>query len=169
MTTVQRMQKATGRVDSGRSPFGNYLLEMAAEADRMVAEAIEARRFELGPDQLDSLGALMFESSAAWFPEVHQRGPEAVRMHLALGIGGEAGEVLDVIKKVDICGALVPTCEKHADGKHSREALADELADCLTYLLNLAHLERIDLLGAYMAKRQVCIERWGNPTAEVGA
>ena len=116
-----------------------------------------------GVDMLRGLGERMYADSAAWFPTVHQRGTEAVTTHYALGLGAEAGEVLDVIKKADVCG-YSDTCKMHAPGKHSREALASEMADTLTYLLALAHHEGIDLRAAYEAKRAVNVERWGDPS-----
>ncbi len=110
-------------------------------------------------DAIRSLAATAFANSERWFPGVHERGGLAVTMHLALGLGGEAGEVLDVIKKADICG-LVESCELHADGKHGRTALGAKMADLFTYLLNLAHHLGIDLVAEFEAKQAVCAERW---------
>ena len=117
---------------------------------------------------LAALGARMVADSKAWFPSVHQRGRKATATHYALGLAGEVGEVLDVIKKADICG-WVSECELHAGGKHDADALASELADALTYLLALASRLGVDLDAAYAAKRQVNIERWGDPSARDGA
>lgn len=120
----------------------------------------------LGPELLaravGQLGAGMHADSAAWFPVVHDRGHDAILNHFVLGVGGEAGEVLDVWKKADICG-LVSTCAQHADGKHDQGALADEMADVFTYLLALAHEAGVDLVAAYLAKRQGNTLRWGVP------
>lgn len=112
---------------------------------------------------LAALGARMVADSEAWFPSVHKRGRKATAMHYALGLAGEVGEVLDVIKKADICG-WVTDCDLHADGKHDAEALAAELADALTYLLALASRLGVDLDAAYEAKRAVNVERWGDPS-----
>lgn len=120
---------------------------------------------DMGP--LSKLAETMHRDSAAWFPGVHERGHDAIITHFTLGVAGEAGEVADVVKKADICG-LVPSCDLHADGKHSAEALASELADVLTYTLALAHEAGVDLDAAYEAKRRVNVERWGDP-AEGGA
>lgn len=111
---------------------------------------------------LVAIGDRMLADSRHWFPKVHQRDAHrATTMHFALGLGGETGEVLDIIKKVDACGKLVEQCEMHTDGKHSAEALGSELADVLTYLLALAAHEQIDIFAAYTAKRDVNIARWG--------
>lgn len=115
-----------------------------------------------GPNLLRRLGAQMLADSRAWFGESEVHWNEV--LHFALGLGGESGEVLDVIKKADVCGGLfAESCEFHADGKHSREALAAEMADVLTYLLALAASLDVDLLAAYRAKRAVNVERWGAP------
>lgn len=109
---------------------------------------------------LTELAQQMHRDSSIWFPVIHNRGHDATVRHYVYGVGGEAGEVLDVMKKADICG-FVETCSMHADGKHSTETLASEMADVLTYLLALAHVMNIDIEAAYEAKRLVNIERWG--------
>jgi NTP pyrophosphatase (non-canonical NTP hydrolase) len=111
-------------------------------------------------NELSDLGRQMYEDSSRWFPMIHDGGHHDVRIHLTLGLGGEAGEVLDVIKKADVCGGFMESCRMHADGKHSSEALASELADVLTYLLALAHHEGVDLQAAYEAKRAFNADRW---------
>jgi len=105
------------------------------------------------------LAARAFANSERWFPGVHDHGDDAITTHLALGLGGEAGEVLDVLKKADICG-LVETCDMHAPGKHDRAALGSEMADLFTYLLNLAHHHGIDLVAEFEAKQAICAQRW---------
>lgn len=116
------------------------------------------------PKRLDDLGAQMLADSRAWFGKAEVHWNEVT--HFALGLGGETGEVLDVIKKADVCGGeFADSCEFHAPGKHTREALADEMADVLTYLLALAASLDVDLLGAYRAKRAVNVGRWGDPEA----
>ena len=112
-------------------------------------------------ESLTGLAARLHANSRAWFPQVHDVTWSTV-MHAALGLGGETGEVLDIIKKADICG-LTDHCTMHADGKHSHAALEAELADVLTYLLVLAHELGIDMEAAVEAKQAVCVERWGDP------
>lgn len=132
------------------------------------------------PTDLQALAAESLADSAAWFPGLHEGSRASLVNHFVLGIGGEAGEVLDVWKKADACRAdllhstrllepdehlgLVPSCEVHAEGKHSRRALEDELADLFTYMLNLAALLEIDLVAAKARKRAELIERWGDPS-----
>lgn len=113
---------------------------------------------------LRDLGHDLHEDSRRWFAAIHERGLKDVIVHYALGLGGETGEVLDVIKKVDICGHLREQCEYHSPQKHSTETLASELADAVTYLLALAYVSGIDLDQALEAKRQVNRERWGDPS-----
>lgn len=112
---------------------------------------------------IEALGRQFVADSEHWFPAAHDRDSAAIVMHFALGLGGETGEVLDVIKKADLCG-LTESCPLHADGKHSREALASELADVFTYLLALASVTGVDLVAAYQAKRLVNTGRWGSPS-----
>lgn len=112
----------------------------------------------------DSLAAMAHASlanSKRWFPDVHARGAEATTVHFALGIGGEAGEVLDVIKKADVCGGLMDSCAMHLDGKHSRLALENELADLFTYTLALAEHLDVNLRAAWLRKQAECEQRWG--------
>lgn len=132
------------------------------------------------PIDLNALAAESLADSAAWFPGLHEQSRARLVNHFVLGIGGEAGEVLDVWKKADACQAdqlrrlellepdealgLLPSCSTHADGKHSRQALEDELADLFTYMLNLAALLEIDLVAAKARKRRELIERWGEPS-----
>lgn len=158
MTTTHDRMRSAAIADRNRpGPDRSWPAITAEVADEMVAEAA---------DLLAVLGAAMLRDSAAWFAESHARGHHAVQLHFALGIGGEAGEVLDVIKKADICG-LVSECAMHAPGKHDRAALAAELVDVLTYALALAAHEDIDLAAAYRAKRAENVARWGDP-AELG-
>ena len=117
-------------------------------------------------ESLTGLAARLHANSRAWFPQVHDVTWSTV-MHAALGLGGETGEVLDIIKKADICG-LTDHCTMHADGKHSHAALEAELADVLTYLLVLAHELGIDMEAAVEAKQAVCVERWGDPNVAMG-
>jgi NTP pyrophosphatase (non-canonical NTP hydrolase) len=107
------------------------------------------------------LGRELVRASNHWFPETHGRGEWDVIRHFALGIGGEAGEVLDVVKKADVCGGFAETCDKHPDGKHSISKLADEIGDLLTYLLELAVTVGIDPEEAVRGCQAKCAERWG--------
>lgn len=113
------------------------------------------------PRTLGDLGDQMLADSRAWFGQSDVHWQEVT--HFALGLGGETGEVLDVIKKADVCGEFTDVCEMHDPGKHSIEALAAEMADVLTYLLALAASLDIDLLAAYRTKRAANIDRWGEP------
>lgn len=112
--------------------------------------------------EITTIGYKMHHDSQYWFPTVHERGVDAVIRHYAFGLGGETGEVLDVLKKVDICG-FSHSCDLHADGKHDLAALESELADVFTYLLCLAHMVGVDLEDAWQGKRRHNIQRWGDP------
>lgn len=105
-------------------------------------------------DQLSRMGRAGLANSARWFPALHARGFEAVVVHLGLGIGGEGGEAVDVIKKWHRIGGETMSVPE-------RDDLAVEMVDCLTYLLNLATLLNIDLAAEWDAKQRVCEQRWG--------
>ena len=117
---------------------------------------------------LDEIATEALANSATWFPKLHQRGHAQMRLHFGIGFAEEAGEVAGVVKKANLCDGLMDSCELHADGKHSRKALADEMADAFTYLVMLAAHEGIDLTDAYRSKRAELVERWGAPTPGEG-
>lgn len=102
--------------------------------------------------ELSDLANEMRRASEFWFPEVHARTSSDIRLHYTLGLAGESGEVANVVKKANRSG-----------GRPNVDDLAAELADTFTYLMLLANHEGIDLIAAYWAKREVCIERWGDP------
>jgi hypothetical protein len=104
---------------------------------------------------IESLSARMRVDSEHWFPALHDGDTAGVPlfMHYTLGLAGEAGEVANVVKKLNRDG---PTDDRMAD-------LGAELADVLIYLLLLAGEVGIDLAGAYEAKRAVNVGRWGTP------
>lgn len=103
-----------------------------------------------------------YADSKRWFPKLHARGHREVRLHYGIGLNEEAGEVGGVIKKANLCDGLTRECELHKPGKHSHEALRNELADVLIYLAALAEHEGIDLMQAAAEKRLELLERWEN-------
>ncbi len=89
--------------------------------------------------------------SRYWFPR-WEHGSLDERIHQALSIAGEAGEVVEHIKK-----------EHRGDGLDLFE-LGRELADVTIYVMNLAESVGIDLEAAIAEKRQLNVHRWGEPT-----
>ena len=73
--------------------------------------------------RLIDLAPTMHANSCRWFPHVHAAG--SARVHFALGLAGELGEVIEAACKVE----------------YSATELALELADLATYALNLWHEE----------------------------
>ena len=59
--------------------------------------------------------------------------PEHMIMYPALGLAGEAGEVANKVKKI------------LRDGKFDREAIADEVGDCLWYIAALCRDLNIEM------------------------
>lgn len=74
---------------------------------------------------LNTLADRGLADSARWFPELHERGQLGLAVHYALGLGGEAGELLD-----------------DPDSSH-------ELADVVIYALDLGRILGADLDAAY--------------------
>jgi len=94
------------------------------------------------------------EDSYRWFGDlsIGLKTFDALRHH-ALALCGEAGEVANLVKKIDR-GSL------DYNAPATRVALADELADVYTYLCELAGLMGIDLQRAYERKRIVNEQRF---------
>lgn len=106
---------------------------------------------------ISELTIRMRADSRHWFPRLHSNEYSDVPlfMHYALGLIGEAGEVANVVKKINRDGH---TYARVTD-------LGAELADVLIYTLLLADEMGIDLTDAYRAKRARNVERWGDPDA----
>lgn len=107
------------------------------------------------PLTIADMQRISMENSRRWFPTLHARGTEANLVHQTLGLGGEAGEVLNLVKKLDAY-----TAEQQPDG--IMDKLRDELADVFTYLLNVAGLVDCDLAAEWERKQAVCEARWGD-------
>lgn len=91
--------------------------------------------------------------SRAWFPDVHRTDHDAV-VHFALGIAGEVGELVNIVKKVN------RGSERYVD---VMDELSNEMADVLIYLCDMAETLNIDLEQAVDDKRAILVERWGEP------
>lgn len=117
---------------------------------------------------LSAMQAKAAANSERWFPELHDRLVWDQIIHQSLGLAGEAGEFVNLIKKLN--RVLVPAdailnaslLEDGPQEPATRLALADELADVLTYTLNLASLLGVDLVAAFERKQAICEERWGS-------
>lgn len=77
-------------------------------------------------------------------------GPDANPLMIALGVGGEAGEVLEIIKKGNRPGRTV-------DVDH----LSEEIGDVLWYLANLATYYDLDLEEIVLQNMEKLEERYG--------
>lgn len=83
------------------------------------------------------------DDSDRWFGDT--RGTSLA--HHTLALCGEAGELANIVKKIDR-GSL------DFSDPRVRVMLAGEMADVLTYLLNIAHLCGVDLERAYNGVRR---------------
>lgn len=96
------------------------------------------------------LSSQCLDDSKRWFPSA---APSIV--HHCLGLAGETGEFIDIVKKIDR-GSI--------DSKDAavKRNLAMELTDVFIYVLNLAGLMGIDLEKTYQLKRAENEKRFGN-------
>lgn len=104
-------------------------------------------------ETLDSLREKCLRDSLAWFPDVHESADKFL-LHSALGLAGESGEAVDVIKKWHRRKG-----EPLTDAE--RKALAAELADVLIYMLHICSAAEIDLGHAVLVKRAKNARRFG--------
>lgn len=93
-------------------------------------------------------------NSQRWFSDIHNEGPEYFLVHSALGLAGECGEAVDIVKKW------------HRDpsasiGAIDKAKLGAELVDTLIYLLHIASATGIDLETAYHKKVNANEKRFG--------
>ena len=102
-------------------------------------------------NDLNALAEYLLANSRKWFPTSHARGLEQEILHMTLGIAGEAGEVVELVKKAHRYGELPDT-----------DKLGEELADVLTYVLNLFAVIGVPPYFALMAKQKKCRIRYEN-------
>lgn len=105
-------------------------------------------------DQIRELTARAAIDSQMWFPELHSRAKTSRLLHMAMGLGEEAGEVLGVIKKWN-------RKPKPTLATLDKDALGAELADTLIYLMHIADLAGIDLSREFWRKREINVGRFG--------
>jgi len=86
------------------------------------------------------------QCSRLWFPDTAWD-----LGHHALSLCGEAGEVANVVKKLQR-GSL--------EADEARDLLKGELADVLIYVLNCAAIAKINLGKAYLDKQKFNQERF---------
>lgn len=106
-------------------------------------------------DQIRELQAQADIDSKAWFPALHRRNKKTRLIHMALGLGEEAGEVLGVLKKWN-------RREAPEIANLDRDALGAECADVLIYLMHIAAIAEIDLSREYWKKREFNAKRFGS-------
>ena len=102
---------------------------------------------------LDDLRRHAHEKSQEWFPAIHER-PIDFLIQSALGLAGETGEAVDVIKKWHRKPYTEPI---------DRAKLGPELADVFVYLLHLCTAAGIDLEDEYFRKSAENETRFGTP------
>jgi NTP pyrophosphatase (non-canonical NTP hydrolase) len=101
---------------------------------------------------LEDLRVTALRDSHDWFPELNES-EETRLVHAALGLAGETGEAVDVIKKWH--RKVAPISELDT------EALGSEIADVLIYLLHICSVAGIDPEAEYKKKRVINAARFG--------
>lgn len=94
---------------------------------------------------IEDLRISALNDSMAWFPECHES-DERLLIHAALGLAGESGEAVDVIKKWHRRPRFIQEL--------NTEALGSELADTFIYLLHICSAAGIDLEAEYFKKQK---------------
>lgn len=107
---------------------------------------------------LDDIQKRAHADSQFWFPAIH-RSTETAVVHFSLGIAGEVGELVNLVKKAN----------RHPAGltdslilDHYAEVRA-EAADVAIYLLDICEELGFSLADAIEEKRGELIRRWGDP------
>ena len=105
---------------------------------------------------LRDLAKQCVEDSERWFGD---SGKVNDIVHHSLGLAGETGEFIELVKKVDRGSYKL-------NDPAVRSRLGDELADVFIYVLNLAGVLGVDLLAEYNRKRTFNEERFSEQRRE---
>lgn len=106
------------------------------------------KRAKPGESQLFALAKQCHEDSLRWFPHTHNI------PHHTLSMCGEAGEVANIVKKLD-------RGDLNIGDANTRYKLMMEVTDVFVYLLNISYLLGLDLEKAYMHVRAENEKRFG--------
>lgn len=108
---------------------------------------------------LDMLVQQCIKDSQEWFPEAaNAMATDPVQrvralVHHSLSLCGEAGELANLIKKVDRGSYDITNVVFTEDA-------SEELVDAFIYVLNLAGILGVDLLRGYLKKRDKNVKRF---------
>lgn len=94
---------------------------------------------------LNEMREQAYKDSMEWFPECHDT-DERYLIHAALGLAGETGEAVDVIKKWHRRPREIAELD--------RAVLGAELADVFIYLLHICSATGIDLEAQVVMKTE---------------
>ena len=86
-----------------------------------------------------------YEDTEKWFPHVNNLG------FMALALCGEAGELANLVKKVE---------RGSTDMEEAEGDMVEEVTDVFTYLLNIAHLLGMNLEEEFNRKRSINEKRF---------
>jgi NTP pyrophosphatase (non-canonical NTP hydrolase) len=94
-------------------------------------------------------------NSRRWFPEAQSKGAFGELRHYIMGLSGESGECLEIVKKADVRGeVLTPEQRTH---------LLEELSDVLAYLANAVAVLQVyegEFTDAFIEKQAECERRY---------
>jgi hypothetical protein len=123
---------------------------------RAAYEEMMARLQEGHVENINAIFARLFddwnEKSCRWFPGVHDNWLHEL-VHHGLGLGGEAGEVVNIIKKIDRDGGK--------PGGDLYQKMHTEIIDTLCYLVLLGSSTGINWAHEIDAMNHRNAGRWG--------
>lgn len=101
---------------------------------------------------IDELQKKAFENSKRWFPTLHEQDPIVILMYMACGLGGEAGEAVDDIKKLARTAFRLGYPVESVEQREIIAKLKVELGDVFAYLANIAELINASIGDEYETK-----------------
>jgi NTP pyrophosphatase (non-canonical NTP hydrolase) len=119
----------------------------------MTNEHHTSEDFDVPQLLLEEIGDICIQDSMRWFPDSFNN-----LMHHTIALGGEIGEFMNVVKKVDR-GSLPPI--ELDEENVSRQMLLDELTDVLIYTANIYGLLKGNPNLCFQAKRFYNEQRFG--------
>lgn len=149
------------RIHGGRTCGSSMMLVLTArygpETGIGISEDVtnESEAAAMSTKDLRKLQREATEMSQRWFPDVHQSMQHAV-VHMALGLAGETGELVDHIKKANRSDDF----DKHV--RSSKQEIGAEIADVQIYLALMAQALGIDIAAEVERKQAFNEERFGS-------
>lgn len=112
---------------------------------------------DLDPEMyMFEVSEMLLAASQRWFPQIYNRPPFDQLIHMVLGVTGEAGELANVVKKINR--------NRNETTEEMVEWLLTETADVMVYCLLIFALYDVDPMQIIAAKHQQNELRFGDTT-----